>query len=198
MYITCSTKYSQGVVHMSSGVHENNLLFFLGLPAEKGFTESSLWTLTDIWFSHRCDFHVVIIMLGQVTLKFWFICFFLIRWHLPDELYKNLWFLVTVGSGSRWIPIQTKKKRELQWTHRQLNIFGIIYFSSDLLIIPNYNNKYFNLVVALIITFILISRQLWHSNNTHDFSRIIPVLRWDSHAKQLYFNNSLSQLSPTG
>jgi len=42
----------------------------------------------------------------------------------------------------------------------RLSIFGIIYFSSDLLIIPNYNNKYFNLVVALIITFILISRQL--------------------------------------
>lgn len=69
----------------------------------------------------------------------------------------------------------------------QLSIFGIIYFSLDLLIIPNYNNKYFNIVMALIITFILISRQLWHSNNSHDFSGIIPDLCWYSQIKHLYF-----------
>lgn len=76
----------------------------------------------------------------------------------------------------------------------QLSIFGISYFSLDLLMIPNYNNKYFNLVVALIITFILILHQLWHSNNSHDFSGIIPYLHQYYQEKQLYFNSNSGNL----
>lgn len=136
-------------------------------PAESSANTDRHLVLPQMQFS-RCDSCVrpsdIKILISLLL--------FLIRWHLPDELQENWWLLVIAGSGSWWIPIQAKiikkKTHELRWTQLQLSIFGSVYFSSDLLIIPNYNNKYFNLVVALIITFILISRQRWHSNNAPD------------------------------
>lgn len=146
--------------------------FFWGYLAEKGSAESSVNThrhlvLPQMQFS-RCDFCV-----RPTDIKiFIYLLLFLIRWLLPDELQENSWWLVMAGSGSWWITIQAKikKKQPMSLDEHKCNwVFLVAFiFSSDLLIIPNYNNKYFNWVVALIITFILVSRQWWHSNNAPD------------------------------
>lgn len=147
--------------------------FFWDYLAEEGSAEPSVSTdrhpaLSQMQFS-RCDscvrpsdikILIYLLLFNLVTFAGW------AGGKLAIVGDSWFWFLMNSHKSKK----KKKEKKELQWTQMQLSIFGVICFPSDLLIIPNYNNKYFNLVMALIITFILISRQLWHSNDAHDLA----------------------------